>query len=205
MENGENDFQDFYVDWAFPEHIDSLMLTEDKCFAEGIREERSVFLERLETSFFCNTVLKYQPFTGSESGCSPDDMASEIYGYFCSEIRGCMPGLTKNDFALGHSAKEAHDPEGHILYISSFAVRPDAPRKNKKGLGRFFFRRSLDMILKKNQKIGRIVLIVNEDWAPARRIYETEGFITTGEIPGFFETADGRRKAYVMEKILKKG
>ena len=182
----------YSVDWAAPEDIDGIMAVEDVCFVPGIRENRDVFSDRLCHVRRCNTVLRITETGG-------------IYGYFCSERRKAVPEITAESFALNCSAAKKHDPDGHVLYISSFAVRPDAPRDGA-GLGRFLFRASVEKIQNEYPEIDRIVLMVNETWKAARRIYDTEGFETIGRIPSFF-TAEGQnaQDALVMEKsIIKK-
>jgi ribosomal protein S18 acetylase RimI-like enzyme len=46
------------------------------------------------------------------------------------------------------------------------------------------------------------VLLVNEDWQSARRLYARAGFTEKARLPGFFQADDGeRRTGIVMTKI----
>ena len=169
---------------ANPGDIDEIMRIENASFAEGIRENRETFLDRIEVCRGCVTVLEDE----REDGCAPstpqhsDKKPGRLIGYLSAEIWDRVPEPTAEAYRLGHPAKERHFATGCVLYVSSFAVAPLA----RGGTGRAFFRGSIERIAKATPSIERIVFIVHEHWLAARHIYETEGFDYTGTIAGFF-------------------
>ena len=169
---------------ATPGDIDEIMRIENASFAEGIRENRETFLDRIEVCRGCVTVLEGEredgsaPSTPHHSG----ENTGSLVGYLSAEIWERVPEPTAEAYRLGHPARERHFATGCVLYVSSFAIAPLA----RGGTGRAFFRGSIERIAKAAPSIERIVFIVHEHWLAARHIYETEGFDYTGTIAGFF-------------------
>ncbi len=95
----------------------------------------------------------------------------KIAGYFCTELWEKIP-KTQEDFTLGHDIKKVHSENGKILYISSFALLKEF-RGN--GNGKKLFSQSLDF-LKSKLNFEKILLLVNENWLGAKKIYLSYGF-----------------------------
>ena len=62
---------------------------------------------------------------------------------------------------LGHSAEKTHDPNGSVLYFSSFALLPAFQGKK---LAEPFLTGCLDSICGAFPQIKQIILLVNEEW-----------------------------------------
>lgn len=185
----------YIIQRATPQNIDEIMRLENESFAEGIRETKSVFSERLSVFPDGNFVL-----TNSEVNQTSQN--NRLAGYLCSELwsEEAIPQLEQTEreslthlFTLGHSARKQHNKEGTVLYISSFATDPSI-----RGMGRFLFTGSIERIREKNKQLTRIIFIVNEEWKAARHIYETEGFIYVLTLDNFFSSS----AAFIMEKKL---
>lgn len=188
------------------------MRIEYASFAEGIREDRAVFLDRIAVCRNCVTVLEDDRENGAGQPMRPsgDQATGSLVGYLSAEIWDSVPEPTAEAYRLGHPPGERHSPKGGILYISSFAIDPAA----RGGTGRAFLRGSIERITKAAANIERIVFIVHEQWHAARHIYETEGFGYTGKIDGFFHQGNKRdmrshaenslagTNALMMEKYL---
>ncbi|ULQ58730.1 hypothetical protein K7I13_09210 [Brucepastera parasyntrophica] len=198
----------FLVRQAQPDDIDEIMRIEEICFATGIQEAHNVFLDRLYTfpeGFFVLVPEEYVNESVSDTSRSRKIrfIAKQLAGYFVSEIWDEVPPQTAEFYQLGHSASSRHNPEGTVLYLSSFAVDPVA-----RGTGRFLFNSAFRVMKKKYPQLRKIVFVVNEEWQAARHIYETEGFIYTGRIENFFkkspgsENAQEKRAALIMEKDI---
>jgi ribosomal-protein-alanine N-acetyltransferase len=180
--------QTFFVTKAVPSDIDGIMAIEDAAFPKGIRESAETFLERLSVFPAGNTILQ-EDKTPSE--------ARNPAGYFCSELWDEIPPQKAEFYALEHSIKEKHQSGGEILYISSLAIMPNA-----KGQGRFLFDESIKLIRAENPHIRSTILLVNELWLPARRIYETEGFRYTGKLESFFSEVKNDEKLVRSDALL---
>jgi ribosomal-protein-alanine N-acetyltransferase len=169
---------------AVPGDIAEIMRIEHASFANGIREDRATFLDRIAVCHNCFTVLEGERDndTGRSTQPSGIQTTGSLAGYLSAEIWDRVPEPTVEMYRLGHPARERHCVAGCVLYISSFAVDPAA----RGGAGRAFFRGSIERIAKSAPSIERIVFIVHEQWHAARHIYETEGFSYTGTIDGFF-------------------
>ena len=197
---------------AIPGDIDEIMRIEHASFADGIREDRATFLDRIAVCRDCVTVLEGErdSYTGQSTQPSGIQTTGSLAGYLSAEIWGRVPEPTAEAYRLGHPARERHFAEGVVLYISSFAIDPAA----RGGAGRAFFRGSIERIAKSAPSIERIVFIVHEQWHTALHIYETEGFSYTGTIDGFFHRENMRAipphaenrpydaNALIMEKWL---
>ena len=176
----------FVTVYAASGDIDEIMRIEDASFAPTVREARETFIDRLNACPTCCTVLTGE---GTNDG-------RRLFGYLSAEVWDRVPEQTADAYGLGHRASERQLTTGRVLYISSFAVDP----LSRGGVGRPFFRDSIDLIRTHYPTLEMIVFIVHEDWLAARHIYEGEGFCYTGEIKGFF--APGRKSALVMERLI---
>jgi ribosomal-protein-alanine N-acetyltransferase len=115
-------------------------------------------------------------------------------GYLCSELWGLAGTPGPSDFALGHSARDRHTPNGRTLYISSYGI---SERFRGKGLGRSLFRGFLDYA-RETVPHEEIILLVSETWTGARSIYADEGFSRVLVIPAIFpfsSTGESRRNS----------
>lgn len=150
----------FSLRTASESDIDSIMRIEENSFGEYIREEKSVFLERI--SVFPGGFLMF------ERNFSPA-------GYLSSELWEALP---KNEdeycsfCALNHSSGSRFCSSGKILYISSFALLPECRGKGK---GFSLFCDSLKFF-ERNYGVTDFVLLVNERWRGAERLYKKCGF-----------------------------
>lgn len=164
--------------------LSGIMAVENAAFMPGIREKAEVFAERAEIfsdGFFVLT----EPDKIRKPG------TDKVAGYFCAEIWNMEPfgefsagkEFDARFFELGHSIKARHCRTGNTLYISSFALLPEYCGK---GTGSSFFMDALNRILLENPAIEQCILVVNEEWTAARRIYAKSGFETAGILDGFF-------------------
>lgn len=166
--------------------INGIMQVERDAFIECIREEESVFLERI------------QAFPGGFFVLTDDDNDC-IAGYFSSELWESVP-IDSHFFKLGHSAHEFHKDKGEVLYISSIGLRKEYLGKK---LGDFLFNEAVKEICTHNLQVKQIVLLVNEVWMGARHIYTKAGFTEYDEIEGFFPALDGvNTKGILMRKSV---
>ncbi len=186
----------FKFEQAQPEDIYEIMRIEDESFAPEVRERQSVFQNRLETFPGGNFVLV--------QNIDPRQLA----GYFSAEIWNAIPPSDAAEWALGYSASERHNPEGTVLYVSSFAVEQESRRTATKnstiqGPGGFLFKLAINYITARNAALRTIAFIVHEDWSAARHIYEKAGFSYTGRIDKFFTSAEKTSAAaLIMQKEI---
>ncbi|MGL4986104.1 MAG: GNAT family N-acetyltransferase [Treponemataceae bacterium] len=178
---------DFSIRKASIEDLDEIYHIEQHSFSEGIKETKATFKERIENfaNGFILLIIKHKKV-----------------GYFATELwqKSLFHNdFTINDFTLGHSAKKTHINEGNTLYLSSMAI---LPQFRGSGLGKPFFTASMDYISKENPSIKQQVLLVNEEWLPARKIYEHAGFSKLCSFVNFFETAHKKSEGIVMIKKL---
>lgn len=188
----------FRFEPALPDDIDEIMRIEDESFAPEIREERSVFQDRLETFPEGNFVLVKDEAprdADAREACLPRALA----GYFSSEIWDAVPPPVAAGWKLGHSARERHKPEGTVLYVSSFAVE-----RASRGHGTELFALSVSRITSRRPALRTIAFVVHEDWAAARHIYEKAGFAYSGRIDGFFAGPAGASTGSSAALIMKK-
>lgn len=153
--------------------IDDIMKIERDAFAPDIQEAESVFQRRIE--FFSEGFVLFVDTTSGKTA-----------GYLCSE-RWKSPELSGNALTVGHDILSAHVPDGNTLYISSFALLKEY---RGRGYGRELFSRAVAHI-KRRTGILYQVLLVNEEWNSARRIYSSCGFSETGRVPGAFPGSAG--------------
>jgi len=172
---------------AEPKDIDGIMELEHKGFEQSVREEKQVFLERI--NYFPEGFLLLKDTTRD----------NKIIGYICSEVWKYNEQILGGNFSLGHSIKDYHRIEESELYISSLVVDPDY---HNQGLGKKLFDELIDKIHKNYAHIVSTVLIVNESWIKAQRIYRAKGFVPILDVDNFFPTSKGlSQKGIVMRKF----
>lgn len=170
---------------ASKKDIKAIMAIEECSFIPQIQETKTTFLERIEAFSEGFLILE-------------NEKTNEIVGYFASELWAHYPE-NNNCFSLDHSAKNSHDNNGSILYISSFAILPSY---RSKGTGKAFFNSAINKILAE-RKIKAITLIVNTIWENAINIYKKNGFETIKTIKDFFPAENGKKTdALYMKKEL---
>lgn len=162
--------------------LDSIMKIEEESFVPGIREQSTVFAERIQT--FCKGFVLFESSCGNPAG------------YFCSEKWNQIP-LNDDFFKLGHSAAKTHCKNGSVLYITSFALLPEFRGKKN---GSKMFEESLNLILseKDNSSVQTLLLLVNEEWNGAFHIYRKNGFTEIRRVNGVFP----ERAGIIMKKEL---
>lgn len=165
----------FKIRTAKPEDLPEIMEVERNSFIPEIQEKESVFLERIET--FSEGFLIFEVEEAEDK---------RIAGYFSTELWDEVPER-KESFVIGHSIKDVHNDRGTALYISSFAILPEF-RGN--GNGKRLFSEALDFI-EKNNKLEKLVLMVNELWAGAYHIYSLYGFREIFRIEDIFSGEKG--------------
>lgn len=141
---------------AVLEDIDFIMETEYQSFSKNIVEKKETFLQRI--SACPETFLIFI----SEN--------EECMGYISAEFIETVPCCMKQ-IAFNHLPEK--NTKGKILYISSFAI-------NKKFRGSHNGKTAFFMALEyfeKSLSVEKTVLLVNEIWFFARKIYEKAGFI----------------------------
>lgn len=167
----------YSVEFARVEDIPAIMDLEDGGFHAGIREDESVFRARLATFPTGFVVLR---------------AAGTVRGYLCAERWSGVPPAEAEHFALGHDPVPRHDPAGTALYLASMTVDPGS---RGAGLGSRLFNDGIRLIRGAAPGVLVEVLVVNELWTGARRIYEAAGFSAYGVIDSFFAKPDGTSSA----------
>lgn len=181
------------------------MATEKASFIDAIQEEESVFKERLTT--FPEGFLV---FTSPEG---------DVAGYLCTELwdgadfadlatsknpeldlqqNPEKKELLSKKFTVGHNISDTHSAQGDLLYISSFALKPDF---RGQGNGSFCFDISMEY-LEAKLNVNKKILVVNEKWKGAQKIYSENGFKKIFTIPAFFPSGKDkpRKEGIVMLK-----
>ncbi len=153
---------------ATPADLAAIMALEYAGFAAGIVEDEAVFSHRLAAF--------PEGFLLAEIGGKP-------CGYFCAEIWRDWSPTESERFDLGHDVTHWLQRDGTVIYIASMTL---APEFRGGGMGYSLLRRSLDSMADRFPALNEAVLIVNEHWHAARRIYAQAGFSECGRLPGFF-------------------
>lgn len=175
----------FEIDQARPEDMADIMRLESEGFHEGIREAEEVFRARRDCFPEGFLVLRF---------------AGKALGYLCCERWADPPSAEASSFELGHDPHPRHAASGKVLYLASMTIDP---RIRGTGAGSRLFNEGRLRIHREAGGLEHEVLLVNEDWRYARRIYERAGFTPAGEIRGFFASLGGPGRAgIVMEKRL---
>lgn len=176
----------FLLRQATPADLESVMALEISGFVPGIVEESRVFADRIAT--FPEGFL-----LAEESRKSP-------CGYFCTEIWAAWDLNDPARFDLGHDIADWLNRQGEILYLASMTI---APNQRGSGLGRALFRAGLEYMTKTFPQLREAILIVNEHWREARKIYTSEGFDEIARLPDFFQPHAGPTgDAIVMKHLL---
>jgi ribosomal-protein-alanine N-acetyltransferase len=167
--------------------IDVIMTLESSGFAIGIREKREVFLGRIATF--------PQGFM-----IASDGMTSDVFGYICGELWPFRMSVTEKDFAVDHNISVAHASAGSELYISSMTIRPDY--RNRR-LGAWLFVKCIEHAREACPQIASVILMVNDTWTHARRIYASQGFAEIAHFPDFFQPVGiPAQGASIMRRFL---
>ncbi len=174
---------------ATPADIDAIMKIEYESFVAGSREDRDLYLKRIQA--FSNGFLVAE---NTETG--------EVGGYISSELWREDQGVNANVLALGHNPLELHDDNGSSLYITSFGTL-QSWRGQKIGLR--LLTALEDKIARDYRNVVKEILIVSEKWTAARHLYAKRGFKETGRIIDFFTPDDlPAEDAVIMMKDIAK-
>ena len=159
---------------ARPSDIDAIMKIEYESFLPGLREEKDLYLKRIE-AFTDGFLIAENTVTG------------QIGGYISSELWREDQGVNAEVLALGHNPLTVHDQNGKYLYITSFGTLPDWRGKK---IGLKLFAALEKNIENKFPQVVKTILIVSERWTAARNLYFRQGFKETGRIIDFFMPTD---------------
>lgn len=154
--------------------LNVIMKIEKESFIPQIQENIKVFENRI--NFFSEGFLIFEEVE-----------TKKIVGYFCTELWEKIPDSEKN-FKVGHEISDCFCKNGSVLYISSFAIFKEF---RGSGNGKKLFEDSLNYIQKKFE-IKNIVLMVNELWKNAYKIYSENGFKEKFTIKNAFLTEDNK-------------
>jgi len=165
--------------------IDNIMYLEEKCFNIYTQESKDVYENR----------IKHFP-----EGFIILENDNVFCGAVSSEIWNYKENVFIKDFNLGHSIKEQLDLNGNELYISSIGI---LPQYRSKGYGQLLFNELISHIKLLFPKVTKGILLINETWIHAMKIYQNFGFQYVCEFPNFFIADDkSKQKAIVMRKAL---
>ena len=172
---------------ASPRDLDQIMALEAAGFDPGHREARATY-ERRIAAFPEGSLLAY--------------LGEACIGCVFTEIWPASSVPPAEHFALGHDILERHDPQhGSELYLSSMTI---APAFRGRGLGMPLFAGCLERLAGAFPQLASVLLLVNETWHGARRIYRAAGFVEIARFPGFFTPAAAPRQgALVMRRKLR--
>lgn len=159
--------------------IDSIMMIERGAFIPQIQEKQKIFEERLK--IFANGFFV---LADTSEEIILKNKKALVAGYFSSEIWNYVPG-DDNFFALNHSPSKTHNKNGKVLYVSSFAL---LPQYKGLGHGKKLFESSLKTICTSFPQLETVLLLVNEQWTSAKKIYSALGFKILRTIKDFFPT-----------------
>jgi len=165
--------------------IDNLMRLEENCFNKYTQESKDVYEERIK--YFSQGFLIMEEY-------------GVLYGAVSSEIWNFKENILLKDFSLGHSINDKLDLNGNELYVSSIGIFPEY---RSSGLGKKLFNELIVHIKTLYPKVTKSILLINETWANAMKIYCGYGFRYVFEFPDFFTGDDGnKQKGIVMRKSL---
>lgn len=145
--------------------IHQIMNIEEKGFIEPIREEQSVFLNRIKINPELFLIFEFD---------------NNVAGYLSAEYMSEIPDSAE-DLKLDHTPSA--DAEKNYIYISSYSLLPEY-RGNRNGS--LCWNKALDY-LGSNKKY---VLLVNEAWPAAKHIYQKSGFKEIKTFKDFFPTEE---------------
>jgi ribosomal-protein-alanine N-acetyltransferase len=172
---------DFEIRYAVPTDIDGVMKLEIQSFDIGIQEKESVFLRRIDCFSFGFLVLI-------------DKSSDQMIGYVCAELWPYKEFVSKSSFALNHEISD-HDENGSEIYISSMAI---GRQYRNKGLGQYLFKECIERIRVAYPNVDSAILIVNETWASARKIYRKQDFHEIDKLNDFFYPAHKAPQAAIV-------
>lgn len=172
---------------ATPADLDRIMDLERQGFAAGHREEHAAYAQRV-AAFPQGSLMAWR--------------GAECVGCVFSEIWRDAAQLSAEHFTLGHDIRERHDAtSGTALYISSMTLSPSV---RGQGLGTPLLLGCLEHVARAFPCLETAVLLVNAEWAPARRIYAGVGFVEVARFAGFFDAGDGTRQdGIVMRRKIR--
>jgi ribosomal-protein-alanine N-acetyltransferase len=170
---------------AHSSDIENIMKLEKKCFNIFTCEKKEVYLERIEVFPDGFIILEDdEQFIGAVS--------SEIWQYAAERPRDA--------FVLGHSIKRQIKLDGDELYISSIGILPEY---RQHGFGEELFNALMQSVKLKYPNVIHCVLLLNEEWKAAKKIYKKNGFKKYTIFDDFFISDDGTKKnGIVMRKEL---
>lgn len=143
------------------------MQIEETCFDEDTQEEREVYRDRL-VSF--------------SDGCFILEYDGHPVGFIASELWK-IESPHEKIFELWPADLCCHRDAGRTLYISSIAILPEYRGRRWASL---FLSSALRYLLHRYDQIERILLLVAEEWAPARRLYAAMGLREAMHVGDFF-------------------
>jgi ribosomal-protein-alanine N-acetyltransferase len=156
--------------------IENILKLEEKCFNALTREKKEVYLERIEVFPDGFIVLERD---------------KQFIGAISSEIWQYVADIQRSAFTLDHSIKKQIDLTGDELYISSIGILPEY---RKYGFGEALFDALIRNIKLKYPNVTHGILLINEEWKAARKIYEKNNFKEYAIFEDFFISEDGTKK-----------
>lgn len=168
--------------------IPEIMRIERESFAVSIQESSEVFVKRIRV---CEGFVRVLEMIDSPA-------ATRTIGYLSAELTHLPAAPHASLFSLGHDPATTHRPDGDTLYVSSFAIE----EKSRGGMGKLCFSLALKDIVKEHPVIGKVSLLVNEEWRSAHRIYTSLGFKERSVFPLFFMEGNHAANAIYMELRL---
>ncbi|GAA5165844.1 GNAT family N-acetyltransferase [Viridibacterium curvum] len=164
--------------------LDLIMEMERAGFAAGDSEAREVYAHR----------IAHFPQGSLMAMCG-----DRVAGCLFAEIWADEAALVAADFALGHDIRARHVPTGRVLYIASMTLMPAF---RGRGLGGELLESGIAHIMTRHPQLREALLLVNETWTFARRIYTAAGFTECGRLPGFFQPdAHTAQDGIVMRRL----
>lgn len=180
-----NKLNEYVIRSVLLNDLSKIMKLEKLCFKGSVVESKETILERI--SYFSDGFL-----------VTTND--KDITGYISSEIWNIKNEIAKSNFELNHKISEKHDLNGNTLYISSFAINPNYQGK---GIGKLLFNSLYEKIKENYPSINNSVLVVSENWIPAKNLYEKQGFYEILKLSNFFNpTPNQYETGIVMKKNL---
>ena len=156
---------------ATADDLDRIMELELQGFAAGYQELRSAYAQRMAT-FPQGSLMAW--------------LGADCVGCVFSEIWRATPQPDAAHFTLGHDIRKRHDPVlGTELYISSMTL---APSVRGRGLGAPLLTGCLEDVARAFPGVTSALLLVNANWAAARRIYAGARFVEVTRLVRFFST-----------------
>jgi len=184
---GNGFMEDLLLETATERDIDEIMELEVLGFKSGVVERADVFLGRIK--HFPDGFLLIR-----------DPSSKKALGYISSEIWVRHEVIKEEMFTLNHGIEETHSFFGSEIYVTSMTIHPDY---RGTGLGSFLFSECIRKLKNIYPNIKSSVLIVNETWVNAKKIYDKEEFIELFRISDFFNPdGEAPQDAIVMRKAL---